>query len=412
MVLPKRKEISSEARREGIGATLPLLWQSIRCGLLLIIAVILAIRVQKKRPYYYGPPVDIFLRRSQELETTLPSCPATLRDASKASDIAVAVIASSRADYLGQVLNSLENQSVTNFNVFIFLDSCEKPGCVEVLSLAQAFVAKDPERYKVYRAPQNNGIAKMTMWAVDSILEDPQHHWERFLLLEDDHLIGHTYLEAMASLLAASEHMPKVAVVNGNFADTPQNQTRGELHERRPYIIRQRDDSCHFQIVEPMHKNTDVNGHDVWAWATTRTKYEKMLPTFRKAFHEAQLDTVPYMDRNRTHIALIMDRYCAGSGYSQWGGQDWLRACLFYHAGMTQKLQPTSRLMTYIGQTGLHMSPEVFLQLGFAPVPVEEVSKDVSAFPEKLCNGVCTFHSVETYDRWTFFRKRKRRSLG
>ena len=421
MVLPKRQEESSDNRREGKRATLRLLllrlrpnasWW-LRHGLVLFLAVILVIRFQKKRPYYYGPPVDVFLRQSKDsLDKKLPSCPSALRDASLSSDLAVAVIGSSRADYLLQVLNSLENQSVDNFHVYIFLDFCEKPGCEEVFTLAQDFVAKNPQRYAVRRADQNNGIARMSEWAIDTILEDPQHHWERFLLLEDDHLIGHSYCEAMTMLLSASEHMPKVAVVNGNFADTPQNQSRGELHERRPYFIRHRDEHCHFQIVEPMHANTDVNGHDVWAWATTRTKYQKILPAFRKAFHEAHLDTIPYMDRNRTLIALVMDQYCPGSGYTHWGGQDWLRACMFYHAGMTQKLQPTSRLMTYIGKTGLHMSPEVFQRLGFAPVPVEQVSKDVSRYPDQLCNGVCTFKAVETYDRWAFFRKRRKRSLG
>ena len=384
----------------------------LRYGLLLILGVILVIQIQKKRPYYYGPPVDVVLRQSTEpLDKIMtPSCPSALKGVASSSTLAVAVIGSSRADYLSQVLTSLDHQSTQNFHVFVFLDYCESQGCQETLTLAEAAAEQNPQRYKIHRAPQNKGIARMSFWAIDTILEDPQ--WHQFLLLEDDHLIGHTYVEAMTLLLAASQHMPKVAVVNGNFADTPPSQSRGELHERHPFFIKHRDEGCHFQIVEPMHANTDVNGHDVWAWATTRAKYEKILPTFRKAFREAHLDTVPYMDRNRTHIASLMDQYCPGSGYSQWGGQDWLRACLFFHAGMTQKLQPTSRLMTYIGQTGLHMSPEVFQRLGFDQVPVEEVSKDVSGYPEQLCNGICTFVAVETYDRWAVFRKRKKRSLG
>jgi len=202
-------------------------------------------------------------------------------------------------------------------------------------------------------------------------------------------------------------------VVNGNFADTPPRLAKGELFERHPYTIRQRDAGCDFQIVEPMAANTDVNGHDVWAWATTRTKWMRMIDNFRIAFQEAHLDIVPYMERNRTHIVNIMKRYCPGSGYTQWGGQDWLRACLFYHAGMTQKLQPTSRLMTYIGETGLHMSPEVFQRLGFAPVSVEEVSKNVSWYPEQLCGaGVCTFSAVETFDPLFWIRKRRKHTLG
>ena len=113
------------------------------------------------------------------------------------------------------------------------------------------------------------------------------------------------------------------------------------------------------------------------------------------------------MDRDRKHIVSVMEHYCPGSGYEKWGGQDALRACMFYHAGMTQKLQPTSRLMTYIGKTGLHMKPEVFQKLGFDEATVEQVSKDVSGYPEQLCNGVCNFEAIETYDRWAMFRKRK-----
>jgi hypothetical protein len=308
--------------------------------------------------------------------------------------MAVILIGAGRADYLGKVIQSLQKQSVNNFCVYIFLDFCQEAECEQALRLVQSAIAQGPSRYSYQRASENIGIARMTKWAINTVLDHPNHVYERFLFLEDDHLIGHTYVEAMGMLLSASEHMPKVAVVNGNFINTPSNQSRGHLHLRRPYYIKEREDHCYFQVVEPVHANTDVSGHDVWAWATTRTKYKQISLTFEKAFHESQLDILPYVERNKTLLRNVMENYCLNSGYAFWQGQDWLRACIFYHHSMTQKLQPTTRLMSYIGMRGLHMTPERFQKSGFQPVPVEDVSEDVWGYPDLLCNGVCNFTVV------------------
>ena len=157
-------------------------------------------RMRDSQEFYFGPPVHIFLRNSQQpLETRIEDCPTKLRNLAKTTELAVAVIASSRADYLRQVLQSLEKQTVQSFHGYLFLDYCESQGCKEVLALSEKFVAEDPQRFSMHRAEENKGIARMSLWAIDAILEDYQYHWDRFLLLEDDHLIGHTYIEALVS---------------------------------------------------------------------------------------------------------------------------------------------------------------------------------------------------------------------
>lgn len=337
------------------------------------------------------------------LSSILSTCEDSLRSESQ-KDLAVALIAADRPHYLIQVLKSLQHQTIDNFHVFIFVDFCGSDDCNKVLKLVQDAVDKNPDRCSFKRASESIGIGRMTFWAIDFVFnnnhDDDISHigtFDRILLLEDDHLIGYSYIEAMQMLLSASEHMPNVALVNGNFIDTPQNGASGHLQGRKSFEMKQRDEDCHFQVVEPFHANIDLNAHNAWAWATTRNKYETIQKTLHDAFQAAHLHDTPYKNRNQKLIVDVMNQYCPKSGYTRWQGQDWLRACIFYHYNMRQKLQPTSRLMSYIGAGGLHMTNEAFHASGFDPVSSQHVTKDVSLYPEQLCRDICSYDITEIF---------------
>lgn len=338
------------------------------------------------------------------------TCQETLSNSlKKEKTMAVIVLAANRPDYLRQVLQSLQHQTVSTafpFQVHIFSDYCTTPACDQVVQLSQDFVspksgASANNNYHFHRATVNLGIARLTMWAVDSVMNmTSPAHVDQVLVLEDDHLIGHSYVEAMRYLLEAAEYLPNVGVVNGNFIDTPQHEEHIQRKNRRPFVmnrppIQEQTNPCHFQIVEPWHGNVDMNAHNVWGWATTRKKYLTIQPTLHRAFHEAGLDDVSrsYKNRDTRRIRRVMNKYCKAAGYADWWqGQDWLRACIFYYHNYTQKLQPTERLMSYIGMDGLHMTRGTFQAAGFDPVSVDKVSRATSNYPASLCSdSICIF---------------------
>jgi len=347
------------------------------------------------------------------------------------SRIGVAVLAAKRPEYFQKVLSSLQHQSVAlgdDFDVFLFVDRIDKDkkGYDEnqqVLKLAKEFDDASRSRSTldvrtrtgkhqgggIYSPANTNfGIARMTMWAIETIFaphlqasnmpvlfnieSDKKVHsiqthqkyvYERILILEDDQLIAHNYVEAMGMLLTAAEDMKHVAVVNGNFINTPQHGYK------RKNMLLLRNDDCQFQIA-PLNAITQINSHNVWAWATTWKKWESIHATYLDAFQKSHLDTLEYGKRDTKTIGKVMDDLCPGSGYSKnWKGQDWLRACAFYAQGMRYKLQPTQRLMSYIGQSGLHESKESYRRKGFHPVDAHELRVSLKGYPRDLCTRTC-----------------------
>ena len=133
----------------------------------------------------------------------------------------------------------------------------------------------------------------------------------------------------MGMLLTAADRMEDVAVVNGNFIDTPSHGEKIHRPNRNAMEMIRDDDECEFQVA-PLNSIIDINSHNVWAWATTRVKWDKIHHTLKEAMQRTQLDQVKYNKRNGPMIKKVMDEICPGSGYSRWAGQDWLRACGFY----------------------------------------------------------------------------------
>ena len=118
-----------------------------------------------------------------------------------------------------------------------------------------------------------------------------------------------------------------------------------------------RDKGCEFQVTE-YNSIRDLQTHNVWAWGVTRGKWERMASSFEAAFDESRLSLDSYKHRNFSRISAVARHLCPRTGYDHWAGQDWLRACAFHANGMLYKMQPTNRLMSYIGERGMHTNAQ------------------------------------------------------
>ena len=74
------------------------------------------------------------------------------------------------------------------------------------------------------------------------------------------------------------------------------------------------------------------------------------------------------------------------------GGQDRIGYGLVaftLRKGMMHKLQPTHRLMSYIGASGIHMGAKAFQEARFDPVEAKELSASLERYPEEMCSKTC-----------------------
>lgn len=337
------------------------------------------------------PDINACLGRLEALPLRQDECEATLRRQRSANQWAtgVALIAALRPAYFERVAQSLAEQSVRNFDVRVYVDDSGRSDARalkrHLLQLAERILP----RALLRPMDRHQGIARISLLAQEEILGNRrQKRYSQLILLEEDHLIGHTYIEAMQLLIAAAEAYPEVGPVNGNFVSTPQH---GEVvitsHARESIFVR--DEGCAFQLA-PLSALTALSSHNVWAWGVSRLKWERMMPQFLREFERSGLRRDAYEARNKTRINAAMRRMCPDAGLSAWAGQDWLRACAFHRVGMRFKLQPTQRLMLYIGAKGMHAHySENDFERRFKPVPIANVSLPLDGWETSLCSHVC-----------------------
>jgi len=332
---------------------------------------------------------DILISAEHE-EKMEKKCEVMVREGNKSDEIsdriAVGILAANRPEYLYSLLDSIQKQSTDRFDLFIFVDRIDgNDDNREVIMLALDFPKADVHVVDSPDAPI--GVARLTFWAIRTMFGH-RNQYNSVLVVEDDHLLGHTYIEAMRLLLGAAEHMDDVAVVNGNFMDTPKNQEITQRIKMKPVFMERDDENCLFQVA-PLISIPEINSHNVWAWATTREKWSRVDSDMAIALEEAGLDKGNYDDRDKEKIKDAMKKFCPKTGYRSWPGQDWLRACIFHYHNMAYKLQPTERFMTYIGKKGIHMDEERFERSGFDPTTAKEVSHTLKNFGSNLCRKTC-----------------------
>ena len=336
------------------------------------------------------PPSAHCVGRLQVLPSSQGSCVARLQHRhAEPLRTGVAVIAARRPQYFEQVAASLANQTASRFDVFVYVDDgANRKKKAKIIDIARRMLP----RATVRSFSSQQGIARISWQAQREIFATREsttllltsQRYDQLILIEEDHLIGHTYVEALQLLIEAAEAYPEVGPVNGNFLDTPNHQEHVAHPGRRRFTM-VRDEGCTFQIA-PLDGFVDSDTHNVWAWGVSRAKWERMATTFEVEFTNSRLDHDTY---TKTYglIRSAMRRTCPQAGYIRWGSQDWLRACAFYHVGMRYKLQPTRRLMVYLGAVGMHarFNSRIF-DATFQPLPVAAVSRGVADWPRKLCS--------------------------
>eukprot|EP00815_Leptocylindrus_aporus_P009860 CAMPEP_0116066258 /NCGR_PEP_ID=MMETSP0322-20121206/10272_1 /TAXON_ID=163516 /ORGANISM="Leptocylindrus danicus var. apora, Strain B651" /LENGTH=355 /DNA_ID=CAMNT_0003552771 /DNA_START=338 /DNA_END=1405 /DNA_ORIENTATION=+ len=342
--------------------------------------------VRRRATYCLNKKRDVFISTENEEETE-KSCEVMVNERNDSDDrIAVGILAADRPEYLYSLLDSIRKQSTDKFDLFIFVDRIDgNDDNKKVINVARDFPKADVRVVDLPDAPI--GVARLTFWAIRTMFGH-RNQYNSILVLEDDHLIGHTYIEAMRLLLGAAEHMDDVAVVNGNFMNTPKNQKTTQRYKMKPVFMERDDENCLFQVA-PLISIPEINSHNVWAWATTREKWSRVDSDMAIALEESGLNKDNYDDRDKRKIVQIMDNVCPQTGYRKWAGQDWLRACIFHSHSMTFKLQPTERFMTYIGKEGIHMDEKRFERSGFNSTTAVDVSHSLKNFSSNLCRKTC-----------------------
>ena len=305
--------------------------------------------------------------------------------------IAVVIVATDRPSYFKLVAGSVRNQTAYEYmDVFVFVDFKANTDNLKVKQLAREILPRAVVREMI----TNVGIARLTLMATqetfDAVGDDGKHKYDQLVFLEDDHLISYNYVEAMRTMLSFADAMPMVSIVYGNFMNFPENDDFVHRPGRKLFRMT-RDGVCEFQLSRH-YEVLDLNSHNMWAWGLSRSKFERMNDTYHRGIVETGLDVVPYARRDYGRIRDFYDRTCPGEAtwIRRWAGQDWLRACAFAANGMTYKLAPLKRMMSYIGAKGIHMLANTFEQSGFNPVQFPaELTYSIQHLKEKLCSNTC-----------------------
>ena len=119
-------------------------------------------------------------------------------------------------------------------------------------------------------------------------------------------------------------------------------------------------------VARPYDAETKRQTHNVWAWATTVNKWKAFFPVFHQWYVESGLNVLDYKKRNGARILSIMERSNCPKEMLRWASQDWLRLCAMYYANMPLKLTTSRRMLTYIGEIGMHSSKGSLQNKGFS----------------------------------------------
>ena len=218
------------------------------------------------------------------------SCDATRVQANaNQMNLAVAVLAAERPHYLSPVLKSLANQTGGPFDTIVYLDLVpgQKQKAKKTRKAMVALVANALPHARLVLPPRHLGVAKLSWLAQQSTFSAG---YDSLLLLEEDHLIGHTYVQAVRLLIEASEADSEVGPVNGNFINTPAHLELVRRAERPPLKM-VRDEGCTFQKA-PLVALVELHSHNVWAWGVSRSKWERMRRLF-EVLHSYAVASTP-----------------------------------------------------------------------------------------------------------------------
>ncbi len=159
----------------------------------------------------------------------------------------IAIFAFNRPEYLERLLTSLQrNREFLDSPTFLFIDGSrnhtENKKVLEVEAIARS--KEWARNLQIIKSDSNRGLSKSLMAGIDLVL----NLYDRIIVLEDDLIVGETFLEYCNRGLDLYELFPNVASIQGYTVDV-------HYTARDTYFLR---------------------GADCWGWATWKNRWVEM----------------------------------------------------------------------------------------------------------------------------------------
>jgi len=266
--------------------------------------------------------------------------------------VGLAVFAYQRPELLARVLQSLlRNPWYTAHQppVFLFLDGVVHPvqatleGDIALWQQNQAVFRQYIPTGHIIGAPINYGVGLMQYWALSTLAA----RFEYIIMLEDDLVLGPTYLQTLWNLRELC------------FGSVSSVQAGYRKEDGDPHVVRVTRAATHH-----VH---------YWGWLTTAAVWRRIATDYTAAVQELFVGQY-YRRRDFQRIQA----WFQGKRLPDYGhySQDWVRDGCFCLTGMPYKIYTPCRRGVPVGRHGLHSSSLLFDQM-----KLDDSSHDVQPVP-------------------------------
>lgn len=257
----------------------------------------------------------------------------------------LAIMSFNRPNYLRQTLASLvaQRQDLRRRRVVLFQDGAINPlskrrraNDADISAAVKVF--QDLVPWGEIRLSQHNqGVALNFRRAEEELFADPLH--EIVYFFEDDMVVHPAYLNLLDRVAEATEHLSRPV---GYFAayGAPRKPLEQQERERR-------------QLGRLGHH---------WGFGLRRSHWLRMQTLLARYY--AIIDEIDYADRPSAAIVAELKRYGVLVVHSS---QDDVKKAISYALGAVS-LNTMLAAGRYIGEQGLHMTPELFVNQGWHAV--------------------------------------------
>lgn len=310
---------------------------------------------------------------------------------------AIALITYSRSEYFQKVFSSITSQQINNkpfsdyFDLYVFQDGLlasepadQVQGHANIAEISKAALDED----HFITQTNNLGVALHFDIVERYLFEKQDHPWVAFC--EDDLVLAPRYLESLTCLANSFKDDDRVAMFScfGKMSTKPLE----EQQANQQALI-----SMEHHWGFGMHQN---------AWR----KRQPLVDEYLKLLHGT-----PYREREHGRIQnwQVFCGFKAGPT-----SQDYAKACAMAAMG-TVKVSTYANFATYVGEYGLHFTPELYAQKGYAnsviyPNPLKQTfSLDESTY-NKLLNEQrnLTLEAPDKFDAAEFAKRLEAGSLA
>lgn len=287
---------------------------------------------------------------------------------------AIALVACNRPEYFKQVVEALAaNKDVGQYPIFCFLDRPENDLEKEFQNIQHKMVLEALPQTVVIARPINFGCGRNTIDARVQLFDNAGYN--RVFMFEDDGVPSSSYLKFTERLLDWGE---------ANYSNV--GAAQGWRECKLPVEVKKN----RLKEVRPTYENW-------WGYLQSRASWEDMRE-FVLAYQRLFMNIEHY--RNRNHRTILEwqklqtrdGRTAKGdrpvpmfgshrdeqarfiiNNYSS--GQDGATMIGFYLAGY-ERLAPVVNRMKYIGERGIHKTPEFYNSRGYQYMILDEFNSD------------------------------------